>query len=210
MAATTASTSASTRHFPGRHYEGAASGPFAALNPTVRRFPLAAKPAAKKAKDDDEQQPDDDEQQLSGDDDAQVKHADAPKGTEPVPAKNEVRADDVQRQWRSRDNRKGKSSLHFRVAEIELRLQLTEIFGTHRPTCAGNHPGRGRAREIPRTPADEQQRGDTEGHMADVQHLPVLGCIVPGGHDLHAGLGGLGHQRLLLVAAAGGPVDGVR
>jgi hypothetical protein len=145
MAATTTSASASTRHFPGRHYEGAASGPFAALNPTVRRFPLAAKPAVKKADDEEEQQP-------TGDDDAQVKDADVPKGTEPAAqsAKDEVRADDVQRQWRSRDNRKGKSSLHFRV------VQLTDISGTHRPTCAGNHPGGGRPREIPRTAADEQ------------------------------------------------------
>jgi hypothetical protein len=31
---------AKKRHFPERHYEGTASGPFAALNPTVRRFPL--------------------------------------------------------------------------------------------------------------------------------------------------------------------------
>lgn len=111
MAATTTSGSEYTRHFPGRHYEGAASGPFAALNPTVRRFPLAATPAAKKIKDD--------EQQPSGDDDAHGNDADAPKGPKPAAlgaSEDEVRADDVQRQWRSRDNRKGRFRVANRIA----------------------------------------------------------------------------------------------
>jgi hypothetical protein len=83
---------AKKRHFPERHYEGTASGPFAALNPTVRRFPLGPpKPDAQSS------------------DEAPVEGADRQPTKERAPTdlKDEVRAEDVQRQWRSRDNRKG-------------------------------------------------------------------------------------------------------
>jgi hypothetical protein len=86
---------ATKRHFPERHYDGSASGPFALLNPTVRRFPLAVpKPDAQSS------------------DSSQVKDTDAQHRTElpSTAAGEEVRAEDVQRQWRSRDNRKGKWS----------------------------------------------------------------------------------------------------
>ena len=80
------------RHFPERHYDGFASGPFALLNPTVRRFPLAAaKPY------------------VQSSDSYQVKDADAQTRTE-QPPRDEALAEDVQRQWRSRDNRKGEWS----------------------------------------------------------------------------------------------------
>lgn len=80
---------ATKRHFPERHYDGSASGPFALLNPTVRRFPLAAsKPDA----------------QCS--DSSQIKGADAETKADRLP-RDEVRAEDVERKWRSRDNRKG-------------------------------------------------------------------------------------------------------
>jgi hypothetical protein len=76
---TTHPMDAPPHHFPARHYEGIADGPFKSLNPTARRFPLAKKPAAAAV-------------------DAQAK---GEASTE------DVRADDVQQQWRSRDNRKG-------------------------------------------------------------------------------------------------------
>jgi hypothetical protein len=86
---------ATKRHFPERHYDGSASGPFALLNPTVRRFPLAMP------------KPD-----TQSSDNSQVKDTDTQHRTEQLStaAGEEVRAEDVQRQWRSRDNRKGKWS----------------------------------------------------------------------------------------------------
>lgn len=91
------------RHFPGRHYQGAASGPFAGLNPTVRRFPLAAVAAAAAAKKPDDEQTTDETTPKGADADEEPPE----KGQAAPPGKDEVRADDVQRQWRSRDNRKG-------------------------------------------------------------------------------------------------------
>lgn len=83
---------ANQRHFPDRHYEGTPSGPFALLNPTVRRFPLSAisKPDA--------------DSKVTRPEEAQI------EPEQPTAAKDEVRAEDVQRQWRSRDNRKGEYS----------------------------------------------------------------------------------------------------
>ena len=72
------------RHFPSRHYGGRASGPFESLNPTRRRHTLRVpKPDT-----------------PSSGEDSQVKAATAEDG--------EVRAEDAERLWRSRDNRKGK------------------------------------------------------------------------------------------------------
>lgn len=90
---------ANKSHFPHRHYEGRASGPFALLNPTVRRFPLVAP------------KPD-----VESPDNSKDHGADAQAETgRPTAAKDEARADDVQRQWRSRDNRKGEWSYRSRA-----------------------------------------------------------------------------------------------
>lgn len=107
---TTTASSSTTRHFPGRHYEGTASGPFDALNPTVRRFPLAARTAKNIETQQIETGGDNDDE--NGDGDAQVNGRDAPAPADAdqqaaAPPKDEIRADGVQRQWRSRDNRKG-------------------------------------------------------------------------------------------------------
>ena len=91
-----------TRHFTGRHhYEGEAFGPFGFLNPTTRRSPL---PAWK---------PDAHSSASSENDPGKADGEQASK------AKNgEIRAEDVQRKWRSRDNRKGTLQVPIKRALI--------------------------------------------------------------------------------------------
>ena len=74
--------------------KGAEFGPFTFLNPTSRRHPLAWKPLGE----------DSDSEERPG------KSNDLPKPTEPSKSKNdELRAEEVERLYRTRDNRKGKS-----------------------------------------------------------------------------------------------------
>jgi hypothetical protein len=87
---------ASTRHFTGlHHYEGEAYGPFGFLNPTARRVPLPIQKA--------EGQSSQAESLQNG-----SEHHDTVKATT---SKDDIRANDVHRLWRSRDNRKGNSSV---------------------------------------------------------------------------------------------------
>lgn len=84
----------SSRHFTGvHHYEGESYGPFSFLNPTVRKQrlpPAHAAPASSQ------------EHELENGNGAV-------NGAKKVPEKkDEIRAQDVYRKWRSRDNRKGK------------------------------------------------------------------------------------------------------
>jgi hypothetical protein len=79
----------------GRH-EADSCGPFGFLNPTIRRLPFEAK-APETPRDEDS---------LLGKGDG---------GTRPPKGENaEMRAEDVQREFRTRDNRKGTFSLRIR------------------------------------------------------------------------------------------------
>lgn len=81
-------------HFTGlHHYEGEAYGPFAFLNPTTRRYPL---PYHKKLERNSSEQED-----LLKSDSGEL------QAVKESPKRREVRAKDVYRKWRSRDNRKG-------------------------------------------------------------------------------------------------------
>src|ERR1700716_1421118 len=87
------SPSASSRHFTGiHHYEGEAYGPFGFLNPTSRKQPLPARKA---------------EQQSSQEDVLKNGNGQQKAVKEAPENKDEIRASDVYRKWRSRDNRKG-------------------------------------------------------------------------------------------------------
>jgi hypothetical protein len=83
------------RHFDARHYEGVPSGPFPFLNPTHRRFSLSQTPAQSK------QAP------KEGVQDGRVGSMSSAARTRF--GKEEV-ASAVDQKWRSRDNRKGKTS----------------------------------------------------------------------------------------------------
>jgi hypothetical protein len=86
---------ANARHFRGPgHYEGTSTGPLSFLNPTERRAPLPHNSLG-------QGQPSSQEESLkSGNSENKA----------PSQQKDEVRAEDVHRKWRSRDNRKGKIS----------------------------------------------------------------------------------------------------
>lgn len=86
----------SNPHFPWFHqYEGKSSGPFGFLNPTTRQYPVSAQQM--NTHHEDETKP-----KTDGDSD------DLPAAQPSTAGKEEVLADDVQRKWRARDNRKGK------------------------------------------------------------------------------------------------------
>jgi hypothetical protein len=89
------------QHFASRHYEGLASGPLSFLNPTVRRRAL---PAA------------DPDEIVSEDADKEGKdlEKDAPEH------RDEISADDVHNEWRSRDNRKGEQYSPYGVTIAEV------------------------------------------------------------------------------------------
>jgi len=83
-------------HFRSRHhYEGESFGPFGFLNPTVRRSPLRLGNSRNQSI----------EAQLRGNKEPQYGEENAVAKTE------EIRAEDVQQKWRSRDNRKGRHAI---------------------------------------------------------------------------------------------------
>jgi hypothetical protein len=83
-------------HWSGHHDEGQAYGPFTFLNPTTRRLPL---PFQKPVRE-------------SSQEDLQVKENGARNATPHSNGKNDdIRAEDVERLYRTRDNRKGRFPL---------------------------------------------------------------------------------------------------
>ena len=83
---------ASTRHFTGpHHYDGESHGPFSFLNPTMRHIPL---PSHKR------------DGQTSQEESLQDENGEHRDEQDPK-HKDEIRAADVHKKWRSRDNRKG-------------------------------------------------------------------------------------------------------
>ncbi|TVY21714.1 hypothetical protein LARI1_G000408 [Lachnellula arida] len=80
-----------------RRHEGICSGPFGFLNPTIRKLPFNTQPVATHSS----------EEPLKGEGDDATK----------PPKKAELRAEDVQREFRTRDNRKGRHAI-FVVPEI--------------------------------------------------------------------------------------------
>jgi hypothetical protein len=87
---------ASTRHFTGlHHYEGESSGPFSFLNPTTRRMPIPSQKEDRSSSQEESLKDGDGEQNA-------VKES---------KQKDEIRAEDVYRKWRSRDNRKGRHAI---------------------------------------------------------------------------------------------------
>lgn len=90
----------SESHFPWLHnHKGASFGPFGFLNPTLRRYPLQFDKSERHSSD----------EQLQGKKEGET--GDTTTDQLPAKKKDEIRAEDVQRKWRSRDNRKGKSFL---------------------------------------------------------------------------------------------------
>ncbi|KAH8795814.1 hypothetical protein F5882DRAFT_33925 [Hyaloscypha sp. PMI_1271] len=78
------------------HAKGAEFGPFTFLNPTSRRYPLSWKPPG----------------EDSSSEGTPGKSNDLPKPVEPSTKKNdELRAEEVQRLYRTRDNRKGRHAI---------------------------------------------------------------------------------------------------
>lgn len=94
-------------HFPARHYEGTASGPFSFLNPTER---LRKVPVGRHSSHVGSQNSQD---TLRGDDATDV---DAEK-TGKTDHGDEMRAKGVEHKWRSRDNRKGTTMISEVVSD---------------------------------------------------------------------------------------------
>lgn len=83
-------------HFSDQHYEGASSGPFSFLNPTVRRSPVPVKNQPRSASETS------DEKSSNG----EITGSKESPSNNSVP-KEDMRASVVEQKWRSRDNRKG-------------------------------------------------------------------------------------------------------
>ena len=87
----------SDSHFPWIQKKEAQSfGPFAFLNPTLRRYALDSQPAERESSSEQYQKP------------ADTENGEFTAGHSPTKKRQEIRAKNVERKWRSRDNRKGK------------------------------------------------------------------------------------------------------
>ena len=96
-------------HFHQQHGKGAEFGPFTFLNPTSRRYPLSWKAPG----------------EDSSSEEAPSKSNHTTNSGEPSTSKkDEVRAEDVSRLYRSRDNRKGESPIYY--SEQSLYHATTE------------------------------------------------------------------------------------
>jgi hypothetical protein len=94
------------------HAKGAEFGPFTFLNPTSRRYPLSWKPPG----------------EDSSSEGTPGKSNDLPKPGEPLAKKNdELGAEEVQRLYRTRDNRKGKSPF----LEAQFLINIFVFAGRH-------------------------------------------------------------------------------
>jgi hypothetical protein len=103
----------SRSHFSDRHYEGAMSGPFSFLNPTIRRSPISVNNQPKSGSATSAENTTNGE--ITGYSTTRS-DASAPKG--------EMRASAVEQNWRSRDNRKGIWSYDTSEGKIILILSF--------------------------------------------------------------------------------------
>lgn len=104
----------SQSHFPWFHkYEGESFGPFGFLNPTLKRYPLQFEKPESRSSDEQLQGKKEDETQKST------------ASQLPASKKDEIRAEDIQRKWRSRDNRKGRHAIAVTPAADKNARYLT-------------------------------------------------------------------------------------
>lgn len=112
-------------HFVGKHIRDgiaiASYGPFAFLNPTNQRYAFDLKP---KRQDHDKVDSSEEEKNGSSNTNGELKAEHKKELAEKKEKAEEIRAEDVQRLFRTRDNRKGTSISH---SSRYLQIQITNI-----------------------------------------------------------------------------------